>query len=220
MDSQGLDPGLAGLFRRGQSVELDQRFVMDCLSTYKRPDMKLRHLVKIGALVRVKRGLYVYGDQVARRPYSLEVLANKVYGPSYVSLEWALQYYRLIPERVVEITSVTTKRSAKFETPVGRFSYHHLPIRSYSVGIDLIGQSEYQNALLATKEKALCDTLVIRRGRVSSNRAMREILFEDLRIDPEDLIPLDTDRLHRIHEAHPHSAIRHFMEVVTEEQRQ
>ncbi len=132
MDSQGLDPALAVILDRAPSVEIDYRFVMDCLKAYKCPTMKLDHLIKIGALIRVKKGLFVLGERIAKKKYSLELLANKIYGPSYVSLEWALQYHGLIPERVVEITSVTTKRSKCFETPLGRFSYHRLTGPVYS----------------------------------------------------------------------------------------
>jgi len=114
----GIDPGLAVLREKSSGEELDYGFVMECLKGYKNPRVKLNHLLKIKALIRVKKGIYVFGSHFSRRPYSPEVLANIIYGPSYVSLEWACQYYRLIPEKVTTVTSITTQRSRKFQTPM------------------------------------------------------------------------------------------------------
>src|SRR3990167_5668562 len=120
--SLGIDAGLAILLSRAPHEELDYGFVMDCLSSYKNPRVKLNHLLKIEALIRVKKGIYIFGKRFARQPYSSEVLANMIYGPSYVSLEWACQYYRLIPEKVTTVTSITTRRSKQFQTPLGLFT--------------------------------------------------------------------------------------------------
>ena len=187
--STGIDAGLAILLARAPSEELDYGFVMDCLKGYKNPRVKLNHLLKIKALIRVKRGIYIFGKNFARRPYSSEVLANKIYGPSYISLEWACQYYRLIPEKVTTVTSVTTQRSRKFQTPLGIFSYDHLPVSVFSTGVTLVRFSDVQQALMATKEKALVDLLVLRRGRFSSTKHFREVLFEDLRVEKEEPNP-------------------------------
>ncbi|MCB1119436.1 MAG: hypothetical protein KDK65_05695, partial [Chlamydiia bacterium] len=166
----GIDPGLAKLLEEAPSEEMEYGFVMSCLQDYQNPRVKLNHLLRLGALIRVKKGIYIFGKGVARRPYCSEVIANMIYGPSYVSLEWACQYYRLIPERVSTVTSVTAKRSKKFSTPIGPFTYDHLHPKAYAVGITLIAFSDRQRALVATKEKALIDLLVLRRGRVTSLR--------------------------------------------------
>jgi hypothetical protein len=79
----GIDTGLATLLDKAPSEELDYGFVMSCLATYKNPRVKLHHLLKIGALVRIKKGIYLIGKKFAKRPYSPEVLANMLYGPSY-----------------------------------------------------------------------------------------------------------------------------------------
>lgn len=102
---QGVDAAMAILRSQAPSEELDYRFVMNCLINYRSPRVKLNHLLNVGALIRVKKGLYVFGKQFSRGPYCLELLANKIYGPSYVSLEWALQFHGLIPERVEVVVS-------------------------------------------------------------------------------------------------------------------
>lgn len=208
----GIDPGLAILLDKAPSEEFDYGFVMQCLKVYKNPRLKLNHLLKIGALVRVKKGIYIFGKNFAKNPYSSEVLANLIYGPSYISLEWACQYYRLIPEKVTTVTSITTQRSRQFLTPIGLFTYDHLPIKVYSVGITLVKFSDKQQALVATKEKALADLLVLRRGRFSSKKHFKETLFEDLRVEEEDLDSLNLDLLKEIYNARPHSAIKYLIQ--------
>ena len=208
----GIDPGLAILLDKAPSEELDYGFVMECLKAYKNPRVKLNHLLKIQALIRVKKGIYIFGKNFARRPYSSEVLANMIYGPSYVSLEWACQYYRLIPEKVTTVTSVTTQRSRQYQTTLGLFTYDHLPLQAYPVGVSLIKFSNAQQALVATKEKALTDLLVIRRGGFSSKKHFMETLFEDLRIEENDLESLNLDVLKEIYQARPHSAIKYLIQ--------
>ena len=115
-----------------------------------------------------------------------------IYGPSYVSLETALHYYGLIPERVEAMTSVTGARSRRFFTPVGLFIYRGVPMNAYSIGID---QEELENGrsfLIATPEKALADKIQSDRGTAIRTQAeMRTYLLDSLRIDPEDLRKLN-----------------------------
>lgn len=213
MTRLGIDPGLALLLERAPSEELEYGFVMDCFKAYKNPRVKLNSLLKLKALIRVKKGIYIFGPTFARRPYSPEVLANIIYGPSYVSLEWACQYYRLIPEKVTSVTSITTQRSRRFETPLGLFSYDHLPSQIYPIGVTLIKFTERQQAFMATKEKALADLLVLRRGKFSSMKHFKETVFEDLRIEEEDLESLDLALLKSIYTARPHSAINYLIKL-------
>jgi hypothetical protein len=208
----GIDPSIALILNQAPSEELDYGFVMECLKTCKNPRVKLHHLLKIKALIRVKKGIYILGKTFSRNPYSSEVLANMIYGPSYVSLEWACQYYRLIPEKVTTVTSTTTQRSRQFQTPLGPFTYDHLHRDVFSIGITLVKFSDHQQALMATKEKALADLLVLRRGRFSSKKHFKEVLFEDLRVEEEDLDTLNLELLQTIYQARPHSAIKYLIQ--------
>lgn len=208
----GIDSALSILLQKSPSEELDYGFVMECLNAYSNPRVKLNHLLKIEALVRVKKGIYIFGPNFARQPYSSEVLANMMYGPSYISLEWACQYYRLIPEKVTTVTSITTQRSRQFQTPLGLFTYDHLPIDVYPIGVTLINFSDNQHALFATKEKALTDLLVLRRGSFSSKKHFKETLFEDLRVEEEDFDNLNLELLEAIYLARPHSAIHYLIQ--------
>lgn len=212
MKRLGLDPGIAVLREKAPGEELEYAFVIECLGAYKNPRVKLNHLLKIKALIRVKKGIYIFGKNFARQPYSSEVLANMIYGPSYVSLEWACQYHRLIPEKVTTIASITTGRSKRFQTPIGLFTYDHLSVRAFSVGVTLAKFSDNQQALIATKEKALADLLVIRRGAFTSKKHFKETVFEDFRIEEEDFYSLDLPLLKEIYQAHPHSAVNYLIQ--------
>jgi predicted transcriptional regulator of viral defense system len=187
--------------------EIDYQFVMDCLQNYGSPRSKLTRLLKSGALIRVKKGLYLLGPKFKHSPYCLEALANMIYGPSYISLERALQIYGLIPEHVEMVTSVTIKNSKQFKTPIGNFLYAHCPSKSYSVGVTTREFSEHEHPLIATPEKALTDMLSIRRGKVTNIRQIEKILLEDLRIEEQDLLAFDLKHVCEIYEAGPHSAI-------------
>lgn len=215
--SLGIDPAVAILLEKSSQEEIDYGFVMDCLKNYKDPRKKLNHLLKINALVRVKKGIYVFGEKFARRPISTATLANMIYGPSYVSLEWACRYYNLIPEEVTTVTSVTMKRSKEFKTPIAFFTYDHLPVKTFSIGVTLISFSETQSALIAMKEKAVADLLVLRRGHFNSMKHFKETLFEDLRFDAEDIDGLDLRLLQEIYQARPHSAVKYLIECVQDE---
>jgi hypothetical protein len=119
-----------------------------------------------------------------------------IYGPSYVSLDYALHYYALIPERVEAVTSVTCGRSRRFSTPVGLFVYRMIPMEAYQIGMDRVELEGGRSFLMATPEKALADKLRDERGNgIRTRRDMRSYLLDHLRIDPEGLSKLDPHRL-------------------------
>src|SRR5262249_19556355 len=117
---------------------IDYNLLKDALKNYAHPRRNISAWLKSGDLVRIKKGLYVFGDKAKREPYSLELLANLIYGPSAVSLEYALSYYGLIPERVPTVTSITNKRKKSFATPVGNFTYQYLSAEKFAIGIQLL----------------------------------------------------------------------------------
>ncbi len=94
------------------------------LVDYKKPREAILRMVKNEELVRLKNGFYLINEKIAG-PSSLvipfEQLANLLYGPSYVSMEWALSFYGMIPERVHTITSMTLGRDKEYRTSVGDF---------------------------------------------------------------------------------------------------
>ena len=111
-----------------------------------------------GYLLKLKRGIYTLRSEDRKAQFSSYFIANIIYAPSYVSLETALSFYNLIPEKVVTIASVTTKKTQAFENNYGYFSYHHIKTNLYSDFASI--SDEFGNKFfIATKEKAIIDFL-------------------------------------------------------------
>lgn len=166
--------------------------LLPVLKDYRRPNDKIAEWLRQGVLVSVKRGLYIRGE-TGHAP-CLPLVANHLYGPSCVSLDYALAWHGLIPERVIEITSVCTGRGRVIHNALGRFSYTRLPMSVYPCGITQASASAQESFLIASPAKALCDKVMLTpRLRVTSRTAMHRFLIEDLRIDAGALRSLDLD---------------------------
>jgi len=111
--------------------------------------LQLHQWVKSGDLVALKRGLYAFAD---RRIDKIEV-ARYLYSPCYISLEYALNLYGLIPEVPFAMTMVTPKATRKFNTVFGQFVYRKIKKEAF-MGFD-------DETLIAEKEKALVDFLYL-----------------------------------------------------------
>lgn len=180
--------------------EIDYLFLLSALKDYAKPRQKISDWLNKGELVRVKKGLYVFGPRVSKRPYSKELLANLIYGPSAISLSYALAHYGLIPERVETITSITNNRNKDFQTTLGLFTYQYLSDARYQHDIQLIPLSNDTSYLMATPEKALCDSIFFssKTIKMTSLHDMESYLFADLRIDEAALIELSFDNIKEI----------------------
>ena len=152
---------------------------------------KISYMTKQGILIRLKKGLYTFGGLYQDSVDSIAI-ANRLYAPSYVSFDYALSYYGLIPERVYEVTSATLHAKKVFDTPLGRFSYHPIPMDVYALGVDWLYDERDGGKFIATPEKALCDKIRADRGlgRLTQEK-MSDYLLYDLRIEWELLLSLD-----------------------------
>lgn len=179
--------------------EFDYHALLDALQEYACPRDKISDLLSKDVIVRVKKGLYVFGDSYRNAPYSREVLANLIYGPSCISLEYALHYHGLIPERTEALTSVTTKRPKQFQTPVGLFIYKNVPEVGFHIGLQRIELGRGRAFLMACPEKSLADKLRSDRGlKIRSQKECLEYLVTSLRVEENDLMNLDSGLLEKI----------------------
>lgn len=175
---------------------ITRQILMDLLRDYRRPYDKINELTRQDLLIQVKRGVFIPGSRLSVQAPEKLLLANHLWGPSYVSSDSALSYWGLIPERVYEIFSMTTNLAKTYKTPVGRFRYIRLPLPYYSFGIQRVELATKQMALIAGKEKSLCDKIVTTPGlKLRSVRQTREFLLEDLRISRESLRELNTQSI-------------------------
>lgn len=116
----------------------------------------LYRYAKKGFITRVKRGLYVFPDNLPPDLY----VANKLYEPSYISLEFALSYHRVIPENVYEITSVTSKATQRFGALGKSYSYRRITKKAFT-GYSVQKQKGF-SFVIADAEKAFVDALYFR----------------------------------------------------------
>lgn len=174
------------------NIPFNHGALLSLLQDYRRPNDKISRLLAEGTIIKIKKGLYVLSDDFRTAPVSKPLLANLIYGPSYVSLDFALSYHGLIPEGVFELCSMTPKRVKCYDTPLGRFTYTHSFESLYGIGIVSETNLDGTCFLIASPEKALCDKVVFTRNlSARSVKAMRSFLSVDLRIDLQDLAGLD-----------------------------
>jgi len=124
-------------------------------SSHKTIQNQLQMWTEKGLLLRLKRGVYKIqlpeGGPVLPDMY----IANRIYEPSYVSLETALSFYGIIPEVAIEVTSVTTRQTKLFRNHLGRFRYRSCKKQAYC-GYKIMVYEGFK-IFIAEKEKAIVD---------------------------------------------------------------
>ncbi len=172
-------------------VPVTSSMLAACFGDLKEPKKKVQALEKAGELVRLRRGLYVVNPEVSGKKINMQLCANHIYGPSYVSLHWALRWYGLIPEKVFRMTSVTSRSSKVFETPFGGFDYYKVNPAYFSLGIRVVEDDDI-SCLMATPEKALCDLILYDSYLpAKSVKSLMRYLEEDIRFDMDELVRFD-----------------------------
>jgi len=198
------------------AVPLAREALDEVLGPYRRPNDKVSEWLREGALQSLRRGLYLTGAPLRSTPVCLPLVANHLYGPSYVSLDYALALHGMIPEGVAEVTSVTVRPSRNVTNSLGRFSYSHLPLRVYAIGQQLGEGPAGERFLLASPTKALCDRLVLSRQLPPLSRsAMRDWLLHDLRLESDLLFDLSLDELrHYLSAGFKQRQLRTLLQVI------
>lgn len=164
------------------------------LSSYGNIRTKIKRLVDNGEIIRIKKGIYIFPEALRRTSLNPAMIANIIYGPSYVSCDYALSYYGLIPESVVSVSSMTTGRSRDFDTPVGHFQYFQRNASDYAIGVQL-----ENGCLFASVEKAIYDKALT--DRRFDGCYIAAYLDQDLRLDLSELPKLNHDILQSLKSA-------------------
>lgn len=162
--------------------------------SYSNINQKICLEIKKGNLKRIKRGLY--SDNLL---VDSPIIANVCYSPSYISFEYALSYYGLIPEYVTLYTSAVfnKKNNKTYKLNDVSFEYRSVPNEAFNEGIAFLKNEENIRYKIATKEKALCDTLY-KKYPVRNISDLKILLFQDLRIDEDLFMKLDFDFIIKI----------------------
>lgn len=138
--------------------------------------IQLHRWCRSGKLVSLRRGYYALGEIYRKRSVQPAALAHVLYTPSYLSLQWALSYHGLIPERGVTYTSVTTRQTREFSNAFGIYQYRHVKNNLFfeceqvDVGEDRLW--------ISTPEKTLLDFWYLEKGPWSEKK-MEEMRFQN-----------------------------------------
>ena len=167
--------------------------LLDKYRDYANPMDKIKREAEKGSLIRLTRGIYETDANVS--PY---LLASSICSPSYLSFEFALSYYGLIPERVYAITSASfrLRKTKTVVNPLGRYTFSDITQAAFPFGVTYIKEGDYV-VRIATKEKAICDSLS-KWPVVHSVKDLRELLFEDKRIDVDEFASCDFSLMEKL----------------------
>ncbi|MDQ1284543.1 MAG: hypothetical protein QG620_891 [Patescibacteria group bacterium] len=122
--------------------------------------INLKNWVNKGHLIMLRRGLYASSE--LKNKLDTMAFATKLYAPSYVSMEMAMNFYGIIPEAVFTVTSITTRKTKQFATPIGNFSYQKIKREAFG-GFETKKQAGV-SFNLALPEKAMVDFFYLNRN--------------------------------------------------------
>ena len=193
--------------------EFDYQALMYALKDYRYPRDRVTKLVASGEIIRVKKGLYIKADDYRNGPLYKEILANMIYGPSYISLEYALSFYQIIPEKVETILSVTTEKNKIYNTQAGIFRYRHIPLSFYFRGVRSVQIPDSRSYLIASPEKALADFIYFEKG-INSKKDLEILLFDNMRMDEYAVRELDKTLLAYITGSLKRNSFRYLIEIM------
>jgi hypothetical protein len=178
----------------------------------------LKRALKSEEIIRIRRGLYCLAAKYLRRKLDPLVFAQRIYGPSYISLETALSYHGWIPEAVYAITSTSLGRSREVETPLGHFSYTRVPQKVFYTDVARIekevgGNGErslhaVESFFIASPLKALSDFVYAHRLDWIS----ADPIIESLRVDKNSLSGIITKDFDRLLAGYTSRRVRRFLE--------
>lgn len=182
------------------------------------PSMNPMNLVrwqKKGYILRLRNQWYAFNDAESSENIAW-LAANLIYAPSYISLHTALSWYNLIPEMIATTTSVTSRKTNKFSTPLGEFDYHHIKREVYGFGYVLNDVDAYKSEsgknrkiLIATPQKAILDFFYIN----SFYNTKKDM--EDLRLNETELLKIVNNHFYEFLARYESKALNQRIRLMT-----
>lgn len=201
-----------------KAPEVTTSMLIGALSDYEDVRGKISSLSKKGLIKPIKQGVYLVSSDLGLRPYSKEILAQLIYGPSYISLETALSHYGFIPERVTATTSICMGRGKSFSTPVGEFEYHNIKESLYPLGVQLKEVFKGSFCQYATPEKALLDFIHIKetKGEFKNQKDYFKYILDSYRLDLKAIeSEVSLKKLQSFAEQYPFQHVQWFANELT-----
>jgi len=174
-----------------------------------RLDALLKRGVAAAEILRVRRGLFCLADRYRREPIHAFELAQRILGPSYISLESALAHHGWIPEAVYTITSVSAKRSRDFDTPIGRFSYTRVPQDPFFAAVQREELRDGVCFFVASPLKALADYVYSHRCEWTGLAPV----VGSLRVEEDDLATLTGESFDALSGVYRSGRVRRFLDA-------
>jgi hypothetical protein len=208
---------MTSIFKLIKTPYIDAQTLLNLLADYRKPRERILRMVKNEELIRLKNGFYLIVDKIKQGSKTLipyEQVANLLYGPSYISLEWALSFYGMIPERVHTVTSMTLGKNKEYRTSIGDFVYRRLSSHCYSIGIVQMKSPDFLGGfLMACPEKALADLVFITCKGLDKEELKRELL-ESKRIDGACFHQLNKALLAEIAKSYHSKRVSYLVDLV------
>ena len=169
----------------------------DKLKHYSNKNNKISRDVKNNEITRIIKGLYETEDDIEGY-----LIASTIYGPSYLSFNYALICHELVDGEIDRYTCATygKKKKKRYDTPFGYFEYRDVPSEVFYMGVDVISKGKY-SFQMACPEKALCDTLYTK-SPVGNMEELRDLLINEIGINMDKLVKLDIDAIFELSEAY------------------
>jgi hypothetical protein len=194
--------------QQAQSEVVTENFLKDSMEgTADSRYSRLKRWNRDGKLVRLSRGIYVFGEKYRKKETGIYAAAQYIYGPSYISFESALSYRGLIPEAVYSVVSACKGRAKDIKTPVGMFSYRPVNYGVFFAGVKRAEQAA-GSFFVASPFKALAD-MMYARGK-KWKRFEDAVL--DLRLDTEEITADDTGLIDEMLKSCKKRSISEFLE--------
>lgn len=121
--------------------------------------LNLNYWIKKGLVLKLRNGWYAFSECTGVPDFG-EYVANRIYRPSYISLQYAMAHYGMIPEAVMDYTSVTSLKTTRFSNALGDFFYYTVK-SELMFGYKPITMPDGRAILFATPEKALLDFIYL-----------------------------------------------------------
>lgn len=160
-----------------------------------------------GEILNIRRGLYCLAPEYQKKPVSVFSVSEKVYGPSYISMETALSYHGWIPEAVYACTCTSFGNSKEFKTPLGVFSYKRVPQHAFYLGVQRSTDENGNVFFMASPAKALVDYLYV----YQLNWKSIDEPAGSLRIDEDELTCVSTEELEDLLGNYSNGRVKRFL---------
>lgn len=183
----------------------------DVAALFPQSDNKRYSLVKraiaSGEIIHIRRGLYCLAPKYQKKKINPYALAERIYGPSYISLESALSWHGWIPEAVYTVTSASFGKSKEFKTPLGMFSYSRVPQKVFYTCVERLTDEAGDVLLMASPLKALADYVYVQK----KDWVGVEPAVKSLRIEPEEFESAAADDIDTLIENYKSRRVMNFL---------